>query len=456
MVDFKSEQILALAPDPGSAKAGKELASSRKWIFLGYNHLAAWGKCQGSAKEPYQTQIDLREPAFKCSCPSRKFPCKHALGLFLLLATQPGSFAQGEPPAWVTEWLTKRTQAAQKPAKTRDSEKKPDPASQERRAAKREDRIRQGLADLDLWLNDLMRQGLSASQAQPTTFWETPAARLVDAQAPGLARKVREMAGTPGSGEGWQERLLAQAGELHLLVKGYQRLDQLPPQTQADIRSLIGWSQDQEELLQREGVVDCWTVLSKRVKEEPLGALGRSSALKVQRTWLRGKGTRHAALVLSFAAPGQILDTTLIPGTSMEAELVFFPGAFPLRALVKNHITPAVVDPVFQGFPTLLEAHHAYAAALTANPWLDLFPVPLNDVTPFQTGEGWGVRDLAGAFLPVAPGYPQIWNLLALSGGHPLDLFAEWNGETLWPLSVSSHGRFIPLQPVKAEEQRWA
>lgn len=32
---------------------------------------AVWGLCQGSGKDPYQTQIDLIGPAFRCSCPSR-------------------------------------------------------------------------------------------------------------------------------------------------------------------------------------------------------------------------------------------------------------------------------------------------------------------------------------------------------------------------------------------------
>src|SRR4051794_6572598 len=83
---WTSEQIMALAPDPGSAKAGKDLGNARKWKTLGRDDRAAWGECQGSGANPYQTQIDLSEPAFRCSCPSRKFPCKHGLGLFLILA----------------------------------------------------------------------------------------------------------------------------------------------------------------------------------------------------------------------------------------------------------------------------------------------------------------------------------------------------------------------------------
>ena len=104
-----ADQILALAPDPASAKAGQGLASPRKWSALGYSERAAWGQCQGSAREPYQTEIDLSEPAFHCSCPSRKFPCKHTIRLFLLFANRPELFsADAKAPDWLTTWLDGR------------------------------------------------------------------------------------------------------------------------------------------------------------------------------------------------------------------------------------------------------------------------------------------------------------------------------------------------------------
>src|SRR5947209_15414590 len=109
---WTTEQIMALAPDPASAKSGKDLAVPRKWLTLGHSDQAAWGECQGSGAKPYQAQIELAEPAFHCTCPSRKFPCKHPLGLFLLLANQPGDFTQSSPPAWVTEWLSGRSKRA--------------------------------------------------------------------------------------------------------------------------------------------------------------------------------------------------------------------------------------------------------------------------------------------------------------------------------------------------------
>src|SRR3984885_15944768 len=95
---WTTERILALSPDPASTKAGEGLSSPNKWVSRGHNARTMWGECQGSGSKPYQTQIDLSEPAFKCSCPSRKFPCKHSLALFLLFVEQPKLFPASDPP----------------------------------------------------------------------------------------------------------------------------------------------------------------------------------------------------------------------------------------------------------------------------------------------------------------------------------------------------------------------
>ena len=226
----------------------------------------------------------------------------------------------------MNEWLAKRAQQAESRNKPKKSETDPVAAAkaQARRAAKREENVRQGLDDLARWQQDLVRQGLATAQGKPASFWETPAARLVDAQAPGLARRVRELASIPATGEGWQGRLLEQLALIHLAVEAYLRLDTLPAATQADVRRVIGWTQDQDELLQENGIQDTWIVLGKRVTEETLGPGSRASLLKVQRTWLWGTQTQQTALILHFAAPGQMLDASLIPGTSFDAELVYF------------------------------------------------------------------------------------------------------------------------------------
>lgn len=101
-----TEAVLALAPDAASAKAARGLLSPAQWPSLGHDATAAWGECQGSGSKPYQTQVDLSGPVFKCSCPSRKFPCKHGLALLLLRAQDTSRFTTpAEPPEWVRAWL---------------------------------------------------------------------------------------------------------------------------------------------------------------------------------------------------------------------------------------------------------------------------------------------------------------------------------------------------------------
>jgi len=262
---WTAEQILKLAPDAASAKAAQGLLAPKKWTSLGVNETAIWGACQGSGSNPYQTQIDLAEPAFKCSCPSRKFPCKHGLALFLLFAEQPSLFAKTSAPDTVASWLKGRSDrtAKKETAATTKSKEPKDPESQAKTAARRLDRVKDGALELQRWLEDLVRSGLAGNLSRGIASWESQAARLVDAQAPGLARLLKEAA-VLGTREGWQERLLEQIALLHLLLEGFRRSATLPEDLQEEIQSLIGWKQDQQELMQNTGIVDEWAVLGQR------------------------------------------------------------------------------------------------------------------------------------------------------------------------------------------------
>jgi hypothetical protein len=277
----------------------------------------------------------------------------------------------------------------------------------------------------------------AAAQTQPGGFWDGPAARLVDAQAPGLARRVRALAGIPHSGGDWPGRLLGELGLLHLAVAGYGRLETLPPEVQADVRAVVGWTQGQDEVLTGEPLRDEWLVLGQRV--------GEDDKLRVQRTWLWGRTSGRAALVLHFAAAKQPLDTSLVVGTRLDADLTFFPSAYPLRALVKARHAPAVPLDDLPGYPSIAAGLAAYSAGLAAYPWLDLFPLPLAAVVPIRAGEGWAVRDAAGQVLPLSPRFARGWPLLALCGGHPLGLFGEWDGAVLRPLGAWVGGRYYLL-----------
>ena len=437
-MNFSTEQILALAPDASSAKSAQGLAASRHWVTLGNDEKSVWGECQGSGKNPYQTQIDRSEPAFKCSCPSRKFPCKHGLGLFLLFAAQSDQFKISAPPAWISDWLDSRSKRAEQQSEksAKKTEELADPNAQAKRAANRETKVAAGISELELWMRDLIRNGLAAAQSQTNNFWENPAKRMVDAQAPGLARMVHDMRGDIVLGEHGFSNLLQKLGKLHLLLEGFKRLNSLPEITQADIRTRIGFTQNQDELLKQNGVKDQWFVLGQRLTEE--------DRLRVQATWLRGITSQRDAMILHFAHASQPLDVSWVIGSAVEAELIFFPGAAPLRALVKARFETTSGTP--KTFAPIAAAIENYATALAANPWLERFPLALQNVIPVRMNEAqWIVCDEANHVLPLTPNFSKPWELLALSGGHPVQLFSEWNGENLLPLSVWVKGKIVRL-----------
>lgn len=412
-------QVEGLAPDAGSLKAGRQQASLSKWSGLGQDGRSLWGLCQGSGKEPYQVQVDLNEPAFRCSCPSRKFPCKHGLGLMLLWVEKNAALARAEPPGWVSDWVAGRDQRAVK--KQEKVEKAPDPEAQAKRAAQRQARVGEGVAFLKNWLQDLVRQGLAALPAQPESHWQNAAARLIDCQAPGLARQVGRIPYLLDA----PARLLEHLGRLHLLLEAYGRLEQLSAPLQAEVRSRIGWTQNQEELLARAGLSDHWWVLGWRAfEDDPVSTL---------RTWLWAHKQEVPALLLDFAAGGRPLPPAQPAGSVLEAELVYFEGATPLRALPKQK-TVAGPRPRPRGHQGMDSFMQEWARQLAANPWLDEYPVLLEEVRPGAAADH--LVDGQGLCVPLHPGYTGYWRLAAVSGGEPLAVFGEWNGYVLRPLTL--------------------
>jgi hypothetical protein len=129
----------------------------------------------------------------------------------------------------------------------------------------------------------------------------------------------------------------------------------------------------------------------------------------------------------------------------IDAELAFFPSAYPLRAVVREYFAPPAALTSLPGAPDCHAATGVYAAALAQQPWLERFPLALAAVTPELAGEHWRVRDQAGHMLPLVPRFERGWQLLALSGGRPLALFGEWDGMALLPLSALAEGEFWML-----------
>jgi hypothetical protein len=234
--------------------------------------------------------------------------------------------------------------------------------------------------------------------------------------------------------------MLERLSLLHLLARAYARLDALPPATREDVRAALGFTLRQEDAAAGEAVRDRWAVLGQRVEEE--------DHITVRRTWLWGEATGRPALLLAFAAGAQPLEPAPPPGTVFGAELAFYPGAAPLRAVVRERDGNSRPLADFPGHASVGEAVAAYGAALAANPWTERVPVPLPAVVPVDGGSRWLLRDADGAVLPVHPSASGVgWPLAALAGGRPVGVFGEWDGDLLLPLSAFAGGRFHPLAP---------
>jgi hypothetical protein len=436
---WSADQIIAFAPDPSSAKAGRGLADLRHWTNLGRSSRALWGECQGSGKLPYQTQVDLSEPAFKCTCPSRKFPCKHGLGLLLLCEAQAVKFEEREPATWVAQWLASRDgRAIEKKKREESPAAAPDPEAQEQRAANRNAKVSSGLDDLERWLLDLVAQGIAPLSSKPYAFWDSRAARLVDAQAPGLARLVRELAGIAASGAGWPDRLLERLGILMLVIDAWRRIERLPEDVQADVRTLIGFATQAADLAALPGQPDRWFVVGRAIEQE--------DRVKVQRTWLLGEGSGRDALVLDFAVGNAALDASLAPGLVIEAAAVFYPGVSPARAILRDRRVTHVVSPTLPAGASVAAESQRYRETLAQRPWIERFPMRVGEVVPVRDGAQWWLRDAEGSELRLSSNKDQAWTVAAVSGGQPISVFGEWDGSLLEPLSVVSDGRFIALE----------
>jgi hypothetical protein len=453
---WSSDQVLGLAADGASQRAAERLAGGPAWSGTGSAGELVWGLCAGSGAKPYQVAVDLSAPSgpgYKCSCPSRKFPCKHALGLLLNWAA--GGVAEqagtDDAPAFALDWIKGRTARAATAAKPRAPR---DPVAAARRAQQRADRVSAGLAELETWLRDQIRAGLSgAAQAGGYGHAEPIAARMVDAQAPGVAGTLRRLSPIPVSGDGWPGRLLAEYAQLHLLIRAYGALDGLPAPLAATVRSRVGFTTGREEVLAGPAVTDHWLVLGRR---DLLDA-----AVPARRIWLRGRDSGRFALLLLFApggvfaaggesamggGPGEfggVPDAGLVPGTQLQADLHFYPGQPAMRAVIgarHGEPGPAPQPDETDDVTGLLDR---WSAALGQDPWLTEWPTVVAGV-PVPDEPRWRFVDGSGRAVPLLGAEPA-WPLLAVSGGYPVAVAGEWSPAGLIPLTVWHGARAVQL-----------
>lgn len=447
-----ADQVLALAPDATSIKAARELATARRWSETGADDDVLWGLCQGSGSTPYQVRIERNEPAFACSCPSRKFPCKHALGLLLLAATEANAIGAAERPAWVNEWLDARAARVAKSRERRESGTGVvDVESRDRRRSKRLARTNEGLELLDQWLRDFVRQGSAALAQQRSDWSEAMQRRLIDAQAPGLARHVAAIDAVVHAAEKNPRDLLAALGRLYLLGVAGRARDRLAAEQGAAVDQALGIPVAKEQVLAGPLHDDAWLVAGRRTL-----AQGR---IFTTVTWLFGlRSAKWAQLIET--SPAQVGPSDVAPlGVTLIGKLAFFGGAGVLRALfdAPPKIEVATdLDLASSAAPAswerLLDAH---AARIAAAPWVEETPF-LVRARPRLDAFGPELVDDDTTALPWQVDDAGYEAFLAIGGGYPVLAMGTFDGQMLRLLAVDDGGQLRSLPEPRSTVQRRA
>jgi len=429
---WSDQRIVDAAPDASSVAAGRKLAAPGPWSETGVNDSLLWGRCQGSGSTPYQVSVDLLAPAYRCSCPSRKFPCKHAIALLLLWSA--GGVGEGGGTAeFAQTWAEQRDKRARSRAASPEDRAPADPEAQARRQAERAAKMDAGIEEFTLWLGDLARAGLADARGRERAWWDGVAARLVDAQLPALAEQVRDAGGAIRAGLGDRD-LLQLIGRWWMLAQGWSRRETLPADEQAELRTALGWPVPTAEVLAGESRTVVWSVAGVH---RDLG--GR---LQQQRTWLRDDDGEHV-LLLEISGPGSALGTPQLVGSRLRATVGLYPGSSPRRALFDGSPEPAGVARDLGAGMDVASAHAAAAEQLATAPWRVRFPVLLGGVT-VAAGEETAVVDAHGHALPLVPEADRT-TMLAITGGAPCDVFGEVEDGRLRILSLVTDDGVVAL-----------
>ncbi|MDR3214519.1 MAG: SWIM zinc finger family protein [Azoarcus sp.] len=385
---FTLNTVEALAPDQASLTAAVKLAKVAKWARLERDGMLLWGECQGSGANPYRVIADAGSQGSKCTCPSRKFPCKHSLALMWLDAASPGAFLATSPPAWVADWLGRRrktgTEAAPathgggksiEAAALPGAEPAPeDPkaaakreAAQKKRAGNTHAAITEALEELEQWIADQLRLGLGAFVDNAPERCRRIAARMVDLKSAALASRIDEMPARLLAlrSEERPEAAIRELGKLTLMLKAWRANPDEP-----EIRRQIATAETREQIVNDPAapiVEGVWEVAGEKIQT-------RRDGLVSHATWLMSlepRSQRFAQLLDFYPASGGKRAEAFAQGEQFAATLVFYPSPAPLRAIVLQR-----------------------APAPAQLPWppVAASPDPLACCAPFWNGTPWGLE----------------------------------------------------------------
>lgn len=275
MIDIDSSFVESAAPNAAAISNGRGLVVKGKFVALKQSEdkTVIFGECKGSGASNYVCSCDFIEPSkpvYRCTCPSRQFPCKHTLGLMFALVDGK-KFATAAVP---DDLQAKREKIEKRVEKKKEEATKPVKVNKAALAKK----IQAQLGGLDLLEQltlDLVRTGMGNTSAKTAKQIEEQAKQLGNAFLPGAQAALHNYTRLFASEDGHVEseinskqrekiysEALQQLTRLNSLVKQGRKYLQarladpeLAPETDSAIAAWLGHAWQLREL-QESGLVE--------------------------------------------------------------------------------------------------------------------------------------------------------------------------------------------------------
>lgn len=215
-----TEDIIArLAPDEASLKSARDIVAAKRYSHPGTSGDGSWllAEFPGSGSADYVTSVDFTDPErplVRCTCPSRKVPCKHGIALMLLHEQMPDAFRNRVVPIDLVEKREKK--------KAQDTKRIPPKKANRDAADKKLSAQKEGLDLLSKLLTDLVAAGQWFEESRLDKM-ERLAKQLSDAFLPEPMYALRRLYLTGKAVGISEEERMAVAGDLfgllHTLVE---------------------------------------------------------------------------------------------------------------------------------------------------------------------------------------------------------------------------------------------
>lgn len=197
MQQITEQQILALAPNPTAASNGRKIAQKGGFVRLerSADDTFYLGECIGSGKNNYITSadfIDAKAPVFRCSCPSRQFPCKHSLALLYEMMGNK-TFTVCEIPEDIVKKREKKQARAEKASASSPAAKKPSTKAQKAARTKKIKKQLEGLTLTEKLVQDFVRAGIGTMGGTALDTYKQLSKQLGDYYLPGPQRLLNHL-----------------------------------------------------------------------------------------------------------------------------------------------------------------------------------------------------------------------------------------------------------------------